>query len=290
MKPFDYVQPKDISELMEALQTPGCRILAGGTDLLPRIHSGDLHPSLVVDISMIKELAVIEETPDSLVIGALATFSSLLKQEFLQQYTPSLSEAIRLIGAPMTRARGTIGGNIANASPAGDTLTPLLTYDARISLLGKDGTRVLPLQGFLLGPGQNALLPGEIIQEIVINKPSGRWGSSFQKLGPRTGMTIAIVNTAVFMVLDQQGRVSEARLALGAVAPTPLRCKETEKMLQGAQIEKLDWEALQESIQLEIKPIDDLRGTKTYRNTLVKTLIKRAILDAYGTAKLRALK
>ncbi len=280
MKPFEYIQPKDLPDLFANLPTPGYTLLAGGTDILPKIHKGVLTPAWVVDISTIEELNFIRENEQGYSIGALTVFSQLERHTGIKQYFPALFEAVNSIGSPMTRSRGTIGGNIANASPAGDTLSALMAHDARVELRNSSGIRQLTLEKFLTSPGKTALHPGEIITCIHLPKPPGCWGSSFQKHGPRSGMTISIVNAAVHLTLNTQGEVHTLRIALGAVAPTVVRCLKAEEFLTGKKPKPDLWQQTAEIAQSEIKPIEDVRGSVDYRLALAKGLLIRALETA----------
>lgn len=284
MKPFEYLQPKTLQDLFAFGVPPNATILAGGTDILPKIHYGSIKPDILIDISMIDEMNFISEDDEDIHIGSLTTYAKLLENASIRQNAPSLISSIRLIGAPMTRAKATIGGNIANASPAGDTLTPLLTLDAHLNLANIAARRSLKMKEFFIAPAKNKLEPGEIIYSISFKKPKGRWGASFKKVGPRRGMTISIVNTAVYLILKETGEIETCRIACGAVAPVPLRCTKTEDYLRSKSPSPELWEQASQITAHEISPIDDIRGSKEYRKKITSSLVQQCLKEAHEAA------
>ncbi|MCJ7624910.1 MAG: xanthine dehydrogenase family protein subunit M [Anaerolineaceae bacterium] len=288
MEAFNFLQPENIPELYKFLdEYPSAAIIAGGTDVLPKIHNGLLKPETIIDISLVDELNFIEEDEGWIQIGALNTFTRIIDHPALQRFIPALVQASRLIGAPMTRARGTLGGNIANASPAADTLPPLLVYDTRIRLSSSKGERKMQLRDFLLGPGSTNLKSNEVIHSISFPKPDGNWGSAFIKIGPRRGMTISIANIAAFVQLSVEKYIQKARIALGAVAPTAIRCPKTEPYFEGKRPDDIYWQAASSICFSEISPIDDIRGSKTYRLHISNVLLKRVFLTSVEIADQR---
>ncbi len=217
MHNVDFHRPKNAAELAEVLQSTGGRIVAGCTDVLPRAHRGRFPADCLVDISRVKELRYIREASDQIQIGALATHADLANSALLQEAAPALVQAAATVGCPQTRNRGTLGGNLSNASPAADSAPPLLVLDARIQLVGSQSHRTMPLTDFFQGPGQTALLSGEYVEGVSFERPFGRWGSSFLKLGKRTGMAISIVSVAVLLAVAPDGSISTARVAMGSV-------------------------------------------------------------------------
>jgi carbon-monoxide dehydrogenase medium subunit len=207
------------------------------------------------------------------------TTARLAEDGMVAQKAGALAEAARLSGSDATRNSATIGGNLANASPAADLATPLLVMDAEVLIQGPDGERVLPLKGFFEGPGQTALKPQEILVEIRI--PAFKGNTVFRKLGRRKAMTLSVVNVAVR--LDASGKkCNEARIALGSMAPTPLRCEEAEAMLQGKELDRKLIEACAEQAVNETRPIDDQRATAWYRKQAGAALVARALGRASG--------
>src|SRR3990172_5235000 len=213
---FDFLSPASLRELVAALDETGGRIVGGGTDVIPKMRRDLFSTSCLVDASHIAELRFIEQTDDEISIGALTTHQEIVDSPLLQAVNPALVAAAASVGCGQTRHRGTLGGNIANASPAADTIPPLLVFDAQVRLLRKDRERMLPLREFLVGPGKTKLEPGELIHSVVFSRLSGAWGAAFQKLGKRNGMAISVVSVAISVVLDPSGKVRDARVALGS--------------------------------------------------------------------------
>jgi carbon-monoxide dehydrogenase medium subunit len=280
MEEFKYVKPENIDELcrlLSSLSDTGVKIVAGATDIIPQMHNGKLTPSVLISISHLSSLNFIRENDDRIEIGAILKFSELIDHPLTKLYAPSLVEAAKTIGSPLTRERATLGGNLGNASPAGDAIPPLLTLNASILLKSSRGEREIPLAEFLVGPGQTNCAPDEFIHHISFKKLSKDWHFSFLKLGRRKGMAISTSNAAAAICLGTDRAIIEARLALGAVAPTAVRCRETEKWLLDQIVDVIDWQKAGELIQKEIAPISDIRGSKTYRNTAAEVLAQRAL-------------
>ena len=285
MEEFEYFSPTDLPQLLQLLASPGGRILAGGTDLIPRLRSNILNVSALIDISHVEELQFIREDAERVYIGSRTSYADVLESPVLSQYAPVLVQASRFVGSPMARARGTIGGNIGNASPAGDSLPPLLVLNADVSLVSPRGERVLPLEELLTGPMKTDLAPDEIIHHISFPKPPTDRGFGFEKLGPRQGMTISITTAAAAIELNSNNTISATRIALGAVAPTPIRCKAAEGLLIGRKPGKETWKLALEAALKEIAPIDDVRASADYRRKTTGVLLERALQSASEMAK-----
>jgi len=217
MQGFDYLRPETISELKKDLSNPGARVLAGGTDIVPKMRQGVFSALILVDASRVVSLDFIEDQGKEVVIGALTTHQKLADSALIKNVNPALSAAAESVGCIQTRCRGTLGGNIANASPAADTTPPLLVYDADLLLQSQEGERILPLESFLKGPGETVIKPGEFIHSVSFSPLAGSWGSVFLKIGKRSGMAISVVNVSAAIVLDDEGIIRDARIALGAV-------------------------------------------------------------------------
>ena len=285
MQEFDFVRPGNLEELMTALRQGGGRIIAGGTDVIPKLRRDQLSASRLIDISALEDLRVIAQEGDWISIGALITHRQILQAPLLQVHNPALVAAVASIGCDQTRNRGTLGGNIANASPAGDTIPPLLVFDAEVALNGPEGRRTFPLEGFITGPGETQMQAHEFIHSLRFRPLSGAWGAAFEKLGKRSGMAISVANAAAAVVLDSRGRVEQARLALGSVAPVALRCAEAEAFLSGKTPTQ---ETLQEAASLcasGISPISDVRATADYRRYAAVVLARRALQAAVDSAR-----
>ena len=287
MQEFDFIKPNSLGEVVNALEETGGKILAGGTDIIPRMRNNLFSASVLVDASNIFDLSFIEEVDDQIAIGALTTHQEIVNSQLLQSANPALVAAAESIGCRQTRNRGTLGGNIANASPAADTIPPLLAFDARIQLLRKGGERSVPLEEFLVGPGETSLESGELIHSITFSRLSGAWGAAFQKMGKRKGMAIAVVSVAVVVVLNPKGMVQDARIALGSVAPTVVRSPRAEEKLIGTEAGLGAIQDAANAVVEDISPISDVRSTAEYRQHAARVLTHRALEEAIEQAKER---
>lgn len=280
MKDVMYFAPTTINEMLKLLSEygEGAVILAGGTDVVPRINYYELKPEVFLYIGGLG-LDYLKEEDGKLVIGAATPTAKLASSALVAQRAAALAEAAIRSGSVATRNAGTIGGNLANASPAADLATPLLVMDAVLNLTGPGGKRAAAIGNFFTGPGETVLKPEEIIEEITIPPCKGR--TAFLKLGRRRAMTLSVVNVAVRLDMTAK-KCTQARIAMGAMAPTPMRCLKAEEMLQGktpdeALISKCAAEAVAES-----NPIDDQRATAWYRRKVGATLVARALRKAAG--------
>ena len=285
MQEFDFIRPNSLGELVDVLDETDGRILAGGTDVIPRMRH-DLFPAAVlVDASNLSELNFTEEVDDQIAIGALTTHQEIVNSALLGTANPALVAAAASVGSNATRNRGTLGGNVANASPAGDTIPPLLAFNAQVQLVRKGGERSVSLKEFLVGPGKTGLEAGELIHSITFSRLSGAWGAAFQKMGKRKGMAIAVVSVAVAVVLDDSGLVQDARIALGSVAPTVVRSARAEKILIGMGANSGAIQDAAEAVADDISPISDVRSTAEYRKHAAQVLTRRALEEAIEQAK-----
>ena len=287
MQEFVFFRPGSLRELKENLALPGAQILAGGTDIIPGMRRNGFLALKLVDATGVKGLDSIEEKGDKVVLGALVTHQVIAESPLIKRTTPALQEAAETIGSVQTRSRGTLGGNIANASPAGDTIPPLLVYDAEVLLQSLAGERILPLDQFVLGPGKTALKPGEFIHSVTVTPLKGNWGSHFIKVVKRSGMAISVVNAASGVVLNRSGLITDVRLALGAVGPVVIRCRETEKFLIGKKPDPAIFQEASDKSRAEISPIQDIRSTENYRAHAAGVIAGRVLEIAVGQAQRR---
>jgi CO/xanthine dehydrogenase FAD-binding subunit len=280
MQEIDFYAADTLDHLYELLTDTGGRVLAGGTDVLVQTQRGVFPSSILIDASQIDALRFIREEAGRIHIGALTTYADLVASPLVHEAAPSLLQAAKTVGAPQTRCRGTLGGNIGNASPAGDMPPPLLALEAEVKLACQDHARVLPLAAVLVGPGQTILEPGEIIHSVSFPRLPERSGTRFLKLGNRHGMAIAVVNVAVALVFDDDGSIADARIALGAVAPTAVRSPHAEALLVGQVPSPELFERAGKAVQDDIAPITDIRGSVDYRRRAAVQLAKRALEQA----------
>jgi len=260
-----------------AENTARARALAGGTDLVVDLKHAPGDVDLLVDVSQLPEFGGIGETEEGLRIGSMVTFSELMASPIVNQMTPEIVAASHTVGAVQTRNLGTIGGNLVTCVPSADSAPSLLALDAIVTIAGSDGKRSVPLEKFFVGPRKTILEPHELLVEILIPKKNLGKPSHFIKFGLRKGQALALVNVAAALYLNDDGTVAEPRIALGAVAPTPMFARKAEASLDG---KKPDEENLLEAARVavsEIKPIDDFRASANYRRHLVQTLTYRAL-------------
>jgi len=268
--------PVNLDELWSVLtKEPDTGIYAGGTDLLVKRRRGlRACPSLTC-IERIEELRGIREEEGDIFIGASTTFSQILESHLIRDRVPLLVKAIRVLGSPHIRNMGTIGGNIATASPAGDTLPPLYALDAELEILARQRSRRIAIDRFIKGPGITELRPGEIISGLRIKKDPGFNLHHYEKVGQRSALSIAIVSLAAAMEIDGSGIVRDARLAWGSVGPTVVRSARAEDALRG---KPFTLAALRESAGIAreaVHPIDDIRAGAEYRRIVAGNLVLR---------------
>ncbi|MFH1502047.1 MAG: xanthine dehydrogenase family protein subunit M [Candidatus Eisenbacteria bacterium] len=254
------------------------RLIAGGTDLAVRIAGRVELPPVLVDLGLVEELSGVSAANGRVTLGATTTHRTLERDATLRERAPVLTEACRTVGSPQIRARGTIGGNAANGSPAADSSTALLALDAVARIASADGAaREVPLREFFRGPGLTALRPAELLEAFEFDAPSEDSVSAYVKAGQRNALAIAIVSVAA--VFDPaEGRV---RLALGSVAPTPVRAVEAERLFaedwRGVSDRAALLDEVAERAVAATKCIDDVRATAEHRRRLTRALVRRTL-------------
>jgi len=283
---FDYCAPKGLEEALDVFAEYGerARALAGGTDLILFMEKGRLKPDLVVEIPSCPPFVGIEVTNSHIRIGSRTTMRELETSPLIREKISILAEAASKVGSLQIRNLATIGGNICTASPAGDTLPALLVLDASVKLVSKSGERLVPLREFFFGPGETVRQPNELLTEVIVPLPSSHSGYSFYKLSVRRYMDIAIVNVAAFVAVNGDGFITDAKIALGSVAPTPIRAYEAEERLKGNTINDILLDEIGKLAQDASSPITDQRGTAEYRRIMVYRLTKRVVKEAYEQA------
>lgn len=280
MKDTLYFAQTNLRETLKLLARYGKKatILAGGTDLVPKINSYELKPDVLVYIGGLG-LDYMKEKGEKLLIGAATPMAKIAASKLVARKAGALAEAARQAGTAAVRTAATIGGNLANASPAADLATPLLAMDAELLLMNSKGKRVVALKDFFKGPGKTVLKPGELITEVSVPVPKGK--TVFLKLGRRKAMTLSVVNTAVGLQMEGK-KCKEARIVVGSVAPTPLRCTRAEGLLKGKEVDRtLITQCATEAVAAS-KPVDDQRATAWYRKQAGTVLVARALAQAAG--------
>jgi carbon-monoxide dehydrogenase medium subunit len=282
MNDFDYVRPKTIDEAVSLYKKGGqkARLLAGGTELINEIRSGKAQPDVVIDLKHIRELDFLTMTPEGIRIGALyRTRDAELSTPLIASRFNALSYASGTLGSPQVRNKATIVGNVCRASPSGDLIPPLIALGARAKIVGQQTSRTVAVEDVLLGPNRTILEPGEMVTELEISRMEDFTGCSYFKLSPRKSLDLAVVGVAVLLRTDPRlSTCLDARIAVGAVAPTAVRAKKAESILIGS---KLTEAAIEETSRAagEVSQARDtsMRASAWYRKKMVETLVRRTI-------------
>ena len=287
MSDTQYLAAKTIDEAVQAHnQANGtARFLAGGTDLLVQIRSGIKKPNLVIDVKKIVELNSIDEISENeFVIGASVSGANLNRNKKFASLWPGVLEAFRLIGSEQIQGRASLGGNLCNGSPAGDSVPALIAAGCLAVIAGPDGRKELPIEEFHAGPGRTILKNGEMLVSLKFPKREKNSADAYLRMTPRTEMDIAVVGCGVNITLDNDICTS-ARVSLGAVAPTPLLIKEASEIMTGTNLNDEVLEKVSKLCMDSCNPIDDKRGTIEYRTKVAGVLFKRTTLIAIDRIK-----
>jgi carbon-monoxide dehydrogenase medium subunit len=257
------------------------RYIGGGTDLMVQLRGGKAKAEYLVDVSAAKGLSGIYDEGNSITIGAFTTIEEVRRSAVVASELVALKEASDLFAAWQVRNLATLGGNLCNASPAADSAPPLLAYGAQLSVRRVDGEVTIPLEKFFLGPGKTVLRDGDLVTRVSIPKPRG--GSSFFKLGKRQASMLAVVSVAALVRL-YGGKVSQIRVFLGSVAPTPVRAMHVEAYLYGRIASEENLRAAAKVVSEDIKPIGDVRASAAYRGKMAMGLTEKALRTAVERA------
>ena len=251
-------------------------VLAGGTDLLVRLRTGFIEPDLVVDIKKISVTRAITSAGGGFKIGAAVSGAEMGENAKLKKAWPGVVEAANLIGSKQVQGRCTVAGNLCNASPAADSVPALVAAGAKANIVGPKGKRTIPVEQVPVAPGRTSLKKGEIIESIVLPKRPPKSGDAYLRFIPRTEMDIAVVGVGISLTLDAKGVVKDARVSLGAVAPTVLLVPAAAEAIIGTKLDKAALDNLAAACSAACKPIDDKRGTREYRIKVAGVLARRA--------------
>jgi CO/xanthine dehydrogenase FAD-binding subunit len=284
---LDYAAPTTVEEAIRILAgAPGtARVLSGGTDLLVQLRSGRTRPDLIVDIKKIPGMSGIREQDGAFVIGAATPGAVIGECEPLKQAWPGVVEAANLIGSTQIQGRASLAGNLCNASPAADSVPALIAARATCVVAGGKGRREVPVESIPTGPGRTSLKPDEFIVEFHLPKRPPRSADAYLRFIPRTEMDIAVVGAGVSVTLDAGGVCTDARVVLGAVAPTAILVPDAAAALIGRKIDETALAALDQAARRACKPIDDKRGTIEYRTKVAGVIARRAAAIAYERAR-----
>ncbi|MCK4240451.1 MAG: FAD binding domain-containing protein [Candidatus Atribacteria bacterium] len=284
--PCQYFAPQKIEEALEILTECGkeIKVIAGGTDLLIQYYDRLYEVGSWLDLKNIKELKEIKIHKNQMEIGAMVTHAQLEKSEDIKKYFPILSQAAADIGSPQIRNRGTVGGNIVNASPAGDLLAPLMAYKAKFKLLSVQGEELISAEKFFIGPKKTILKPDQLLTQIILPLPYERTYGSWIKIGKRKALAIATITLALVVEMAEDNKtVKDVRTCLGSVAPTPIEIKEIREKMIGKKFSELDFNQLGQIVEDKISPIDDIRGTREYRKDVAKEIMINGLEEVYST-------
>jgi len=278
--PCQYFAPQKIEEALEILFQYGkeIKIIAGGTDLLIQYYDRLYEVNGWLDLKNIKELKDIRINKNQIEIGAMVTHTQLEKSEDIKKYFPILGQAAADIGSPQIRNRGTVGGNIVNASPAGDLLAPLMAYGAQFKLQSNQREKIVLAEEFFIGPKKTILEPIQLLTQIILPLPSEKTYGCWIKIGRRKALIIATITLALVVEMAEDNKtVKDVRTCLGSVAPTPIEIKEIRKKMVEKNFNQLDFNQLGQIVEDKITPIDDIRGTREYRKDVAKEIMINAL-------------
>jgi CO/xanthine dehydrogenase FAD-binding subunit len=291
LQAFDYATPHSIDEAVSLLAQHGeqARVLAGGTDIIVAVREGRRKVGMLVDVKGIPELNQLSyDATQGLTIGAAVPCYKIYSDQRIAAAYPGLIDAVSLIGGVQIQGRASVGGNLCNASPAADTTPALIVHHTTCVITGPNGRREMPVEQFCTGPGRTALQDGEFLVSLRIPPPQPNSGAYYLRFIPRNEMDIAVVGVGASVVLNRNHSSFEsARVALGAVAPTPLLVETAGAALVGKPVSDDTIQQAAEAAQAAARPIDDMRGTAQYRRHLVGVLTRRALRGAIQRAKER---
>ncbi len=294
IQPFDYWAAPGLNEALNELELHGAdaAVIAGGTDLVLNMKKKNILPRRVISLHNLNELDFVQADEsldnDSVRIGALAKHADLAENPFLKQHFPILCEAVGLIGSWQIRNVGTIGGNLCNASPAADSAPPLLVLNAQLVLASKKGEKKIALESFFTGPGATVLEPDQILKEIVIEIPKQPSAGCYMKLRRRKAVDVSLAGVAFQAETGPERKtLAKVGIALGGVAPTPVRVPEAEALLAGQTLDEAVTK-ISDCAEIAAKaasPIDDVRATASYRRTIINVFIQRCAQNVLNTLK-----
>jgi CO/xanthine dehydrogenase FAD-binding subunit len=286
---LSYKAPSTVEEAISILAGASglAKVLSGGTDLLVQLRSGRTKPDLIVDIKKIPGMSGIRERDGAFVIGGATSCAEIGECDALQKAWPGVVEAANLIGSTQVQGRATLAGNLCNASPAADSVPAMIAARATCVVVGSKGRREVPVESIATGPGRTSLSKDEFIVEFHLPKCPPRSADAYLRFIPRTEMDIAVVGAGVSVTLDASGACTDARVVLGAVAPTAILVPEAAAAMIGHKLDEKTLATLDQAARRACKPIDDKRGTIEYRTKVAGVMARRAATIAYERAKER---
>jgi len=282
---FETAETLESAARLIAAEPGNAYVLAGGTDVLVQLHADMIEPDLIVDIKSIPEVRTVAKHDDGWRVGAAVTGLELMDNAEFCAAWPGVMDGVRLIGSVQIRGRASIGGNVCNASPAADSVPPMIAAGAIATVFGPDGSREVPVQDIGIGPGKTSLQNGEIVVSFSLPNRPDRSGDAYMRFTPRTEMDIAVVGVAVNLTLDEAGVCLVARVAVGAVAERALLVDGAADALIGTNADEAALSNLASAVRAACRPIDDKRGTKEFRIKVAGVLAERVARTAYRRAQ-----
>ncbi len=286
MSGVDYLAPASVADAVSALRASAgsARLMAGGTDLLVQMRGGRVKPNVVIDLKRVPGLMGIRSEGGGFVIGAATSGATLGEHEALRAAWPGVVEAANLIGSTQVQGRASLGGNLCNASPAADSVPALIAAGAMCIIEGAGGSREVAVEKVQAGPGKTTLAADEILVAFRLPARPARSGDAYLRLIPRTEMDIAVAGVGVSLTLDASGVCTDARVSIGAVAPTCLLVEAAGAALVGSTLDEAALSKMEAAVAAACRPISDKRGTAEYRTKIASVLARRAALIAKGRA------
>ena len=289
MQEFEYVAPTSLEDAVKLMaeKGPKAKALAGGTDILIQLRGGRYQIDRLVDVKNIPELNQIScSQSDGLTIGAAVENYKIYESSEVQRLYPAMVDSSSLVGGIQVQGRATVGGNLCNAAPSGDTIPTLIAESAQALIAGPNGQRTVPVEEFCTGPGRNQLADGELLVSVNLPPVKPNYGAAFLRFIPRNEMDIAVANCGASVQLDEsRQKIVSAKIAIGSVGPTVIYCTEASNSLAGADANEASIEAAAAAAQKAASPINDMRGTVEQRIHLVGVLTKRVLRIAISRAK-----
>jgi CO/xanthine dehydrogenase FAD-binding subunit len=288
VKEIDYAAPATLTEATAMLARNGAKALAGGTDIIVQVRENRRDAEVLVDLKKVPELNTLRfDAGEGLILGAAVPCYRVAEHPDVWQRYPGLADAVALIGGVQIQSRASVGGNLCNASPAADSIPALIALGAEaVIATPADTHRTVPVESFCTAPGRTLLGPGEVLVHLHLPPPAANSGSAYLRFIPRNEMDIAVVGAGVALALDDKRTTCiSARIALAAVAPTPLLVPEAGAALTGTSLTEADIDRAAALAQAAARPISDMRGSAEYRRHLVGVLVKRALRIALQRAK-----
>lgn len=280
---FEYILPRSLKEALDFLvdHSSQTSILAGGTDLMIAARNGDVASRYVVDVSRLEEMRAIAVTEGALSIGAAVTYTEIMNSPQIAQWAPILARAAGCVGSVQIRNAGTLGGNVANASPAADSVPPMLVHGAKVQIRSASSERCEPLERVIVGPYRTSLRPGEIITRFIFEPLGDEYRWNFQRIARRRALSVARINAAAIGRLDSRGVVDDLRLSIGSITPEPSRMTSAEDHLKGKVPDPSLIQEVAEKVSQEMVRRSGVRDSTEYKRPAVEGLVVKALTELF---------